>query len=254
MLTNLTAIVLHSFMFNDTKMIAEILTETEGRISCVMKIPRTKSRKNPKNLFQPLSILDLSLEKKPASQLATVKEAHLSLAYSSIPFDAKKLAIAFFIAEFLKVTTRNGQGDPLMFRFIRESLLWLDNAVTGYTNFHLAFLIRMTRFIGIYPNLDNYTQESRFDLENGNFVKRGSGRSFLSIKETAIMHKLMRINYNNMHLFRMTRSERNRCLDTITNFYRIHLPDFGELKTLDILREMADNTKPCVKNDTNHQQ
>ncbi len=254
MFTNLTAIVLHSFMFNDTKLIAEILTETEGRISCVMKIPRTKSRKSPKNLFQPLSILDLSLEKKPASQLTTVKEAHLSLAYSSIPFDAKKLSIAFFIAEFLKTTTRNGQSDPLMFRFIRESLLWLDNAVTGYANFHLAFLIRMTRFIGIYPNLDNYTQESRFNLENGSFARKGSGKSFLSIKETTIMRKLMRINYNNMHLFRMTRSERNRCLDTITDFYRMHLPDFGELKTLDILREMADNTTSYAKSDTNHEE
>ncbi len=252
MLTNSTAIVLHSFMFSDTKMIAEILSETEGRISCVVKIPRTKSSKSPKNLFQPLSILDLSLEKKPSQQLATVKEAHLTLAYSSIPFDARKLSIAFFIAEFLKTATRNGQSDPLMFRFIRESLLWLDNATTNFTNFHLAFLIRMTRFIGIFPNLDNYTSESRFDLENGHFAKRGSGKTFLSVKETTIMHKLMRINYSNMHLFRMSRSERNRCLDTIAAFYRIHLPGFGELKTLDILREMADNTTPYTKNDKNH--
>lgn len=240
---NLSAVVLHSFMFSDTKMIADILTETEGRTSCVVKVPRSKSSRSLRNLFQPLSLLELTVDRKSVRLMPTVKEAHLAYAYSSIPFKADKLSISFFIAEFLKATTRNGQNDPLMFRFVSESLKWLDCTKSGYANFHIAFLIRMTRFAGISPNLSNYTEGCRFDLVNGCFSAQGTGKAFLSAADAATILKLMRMNYGNMRLFRMSRTERNRCLDIIADFYRLHLPEFGELRSLDVLREMSDTER-----------
>ena len=50
----------------------------------------------------------------------------------------------------------------------------------------------------------------------------------------------MRMNYDTMHLFTMSRAERIRCLTIINDYYRLHLPDFPVLKSLEILKELFD--------------
>ena len=51
---------------------------------------------------------------------------------------------------------------------------------------------------------------------------------------------LMRMNYDTMHIFGMNRTERTRCLTIINEYYRLHLPDFPLLKSLDVLKELFD--------------
>ena len=48
----------------------------------------------------------------------------------------------------------------------------------------------------------------------------------------------MRMNYETMHLLTMSRLERNRCLVIMNDYYRLHLPDFPVLKSLDVLKEL----------------
>lgn len=43
-----------------------------------------------------------------------------------------------------------------------------------------------------------------------------------------------------MHLFAMSRAERSRCLELINEYYRLHLPDFPVLKSLEVLKELFD--------------
>ncbi len=57
--------------------------------------------------------------------------------------------------------------------------------------------------------------------------------------EASRINILMRMNYETMHLFAMSRAEpRNRCLTIINDYYRLHLPHFPLLKSLDVLREL----------------
>ena len=46
------------------------------------------------------------------------------------------------------------------------------------------------------------------------------------------------MNYENMHLFSMSRTERNRCMDVVLKYYTIHVPNFPELKSLEVLRSL----------------
>ena len=61
---------------------------------------------------------------------------------------------------------------------------------------------------------------------------------FVRPEEASHIRTLMRMNYETMHLFAMNRMERNRCLDIINEYYRLHLPDFPELKSLPVLQEL----------------
>ena len=55
--------------------------------------------------------------------------------------------------------------------------------------------------------------------------------------EASRIARLMRMDYATMHLFRLSRDERARCLDVILTYYRLHLPDFPELRSVEVLRE-----------------
>ena len=55
-----------------------------------------------------------------------------------------------------------------------------------------------------------------------------------------VFGNLMRMNYETMHLFGMSRAERTRCLTTINDYYSLHLPDFPVLKSLEVLKELFD--------------
>lgn len=235
----ITAIVLRAFAFSDSKLMVDVLSREEGRVSCVVLVGSSKKGKSRRQLFQPMSLLELVVERKSAGSLLVVKDAHISKAFSSIPFDPYKLSISMFVAEFLCRVTMVGAESPLLYDYVCDSVQWLDGSSDGFSNFHLVFMMRLTRFVGVYPNMDGYLDGYCFDMQNGCFVSSAfPGRGYLDAEDSRIMFLLMRMDYGNMHLFRMSHEERNRCLDVVLDFYRLHVPDFGELKSLQVLRDM----------------
>ena len=56
--------------------------------------------------------------------------------------------------------------------------------------------------------------------------------------EAEVISTLMRLNYTNMGHMSLSRNQRNRCLDLILSYYRLHVASFPDLKSLDILREL----------------
>ncbi|MEG0646765.1 MAG: DNA repair protein RecO C-terminal domain-containing protein, partial [Bacteroides sp.] len=112
----------------------------------------------------------------------------------------------------------------------------------GFANFHLVFLMRFSRFLGLYPNLDDYHEGDYFDMLNAGFVSTRPQlhSSFIEPDESKRLIALMRMNYETMHLFTMNRAERARCLVILNEYYRLHLPDFPVLKSLSVLQELFD--------------
>lgn len=217
----------------------DTLSREEGRMSCVLSVGTSKKSKWKRQIFQPLSILELELERKTPGQIAVIKDAHITIPFTSIPFQPYKLTISIFLAEFLSNATRSEQDTALLYDYISESIQWLDSVVEGFSNFHLVFMMRLTKFIGFYPNIEDYSDGCSFDLQNGCFTKLApQQRGFLNPEDTKKMQLIMRMNYETMRLFKMSHADRNRCLDVILDFYRLHVPDFREMKSLPVLRDI----------------
>ena len=99
--------------------------------------------------------------------------------------------------------------------------------------------MRWSRFLGLYPNMEDYISGYYFDLLNSCFVPTPPAHGmFVFPEEASHIRNLMRMNYETMHLFGMNRIERNRCLDIINAYYRLHLTDFPEMKSLRVLQEL----------------
>jgi DNA repair protein RecO (recombination protein O) len=241
MLQKNIGVVLHSTKYNDTSNIVEIYTELSGRASFLVNLPRSKKSAVKSVLFQPLSIIELEADYRPTSTLHRVKEAKSYYPFSSLPYDPYKSAIALFIAEFLYRAVHEETENRPLFAYLVYSIQWLDEQKSGFANFHLVFLMRLSRFLGLYPNLEDYHDGDYFDLQNACFTTRKPfHNSFIQPDEASRLVKLMRMNFDTMHLFEMSRVERSRCLLIIIDYYRLHLPEFPALKSLDILKELFD--------------
>ncbi len=239
MLVKTKAIVLHSFKYGESRMIVDMFTEEAGRLSFIISIPKTSKGRIKKQYFQPMTLLEVECDVRQNVQLQKLKDAHLLTAYTSIPFSPEKLALSLFIAEFLYHALRSEQQDKLLFAYVCDSMQWLDTVEVGFANFHLTFLMRMSRFLGFYPNLDDYVDGCVFDLRTATFsLQVPTHRDFLDSHDSQLIHTLMRMDFPTMHLFQLSHHDRNRITEVLLHYYRLHIPQFPELKSLGVLQEL----------------
>ena len=239
MLIKTEAIVLHSLKYGESRLIIDMFTRQQGRLSFIVSLPKTTKGRMKKQLFQPLTLLDVETDVRPRVQLQKLSDARLSAPFGSIPFEADKLSISLFVAEFLYYALRGEQQNEPLFDYVKSSLQWLDQCEGRFANFHLVFLMRLSRFLGFYPNLEDYTDNCYFDLRESTFLPHPPlHRDFLMPAEAGKLQLMMRMDFPTMHLFRMNRQERQRLLDVALTYYRLHLPDFPELRSLQVLQEV----------------
>ena len=239
MLTKTPAIVLHSLKYGETRLIVDMFTRSHGRLSFIVSLPKSPKGKIKKQFFQPLTLLEIETDVRPRLQLQKLSDVRLLHPFSTIPFEPDKLAISLFVAEFLYYALRGEQQNALLFDYVTDSIQWLDGQEGRFANFHLVFLMRLSRFLGFYPNLDDYAPGNYFDLRESVFCPLPPvHRDFLQPAEAEIVQLMMRMDYPTMHLYRLSHLDRNRLLEVALTYYRLHLPDFPELKSLSVLQEL----------------
>lgn len=233
------ALVLRNVKYGDSRLIVDLFTREQGRIAFAVTVTKSAKGKMKKQFFQPMTLIEVDFDFRPQADLQRLKDVRLSVAYASLTVEPVKLAQSLFVAEFLFYALRSEQRNVPLFDYVADSMQWLDMAMEGYANFHLTFMIRLSRFLGFYPNLDDYVPGCIFDLRASCFtLTYPIHQDFLSVEESARMHLVMRIDYPTMRLFRMTRSDRNRITAILLKYYQIHIPDFPDMKSLEVLQEL----------------
>ena len=239
MLVNTSAIVLHSFKYKENQMIVDMLTEQLGRISFIVRVGKKGSSATKRQFFQPLTLLELAFDYRENVGLQKLNVIKIAHPFNSIFFDPFKCSIALFVAEFLYHATKSEAQTALLHNYIEAGLLWLDSCTGSFANFHLVFMIKLTRFIGFYPNTDGFKEGCIFNLRTGCFEEYSPIHTdYLTPTDSIAMYQLLRSNYNTMHLFEMSHEQRNRCTDIILSYYKLHLPTFAELKSLQVLKDI----------------
>ena len=279
----LRGIVLRTVRYGDTSLIVDLFTESHGRMSFMASTLRAKRSVRSVSFWQPLSMVEFSAELLPnGGKLPRPSDVRTYYNYIDLPFSPIKSTLALFLAEFLSAALREEKENTPLYRYIESSLQWLDlaDSPASIANFHLAFLMHLSRFIGIYPNLDvsgnlnpnpnlnlnpnpplsavnsplstvhcqlstlhsqlsTVNSQLYFDLLAGTYCDRQPSHAhFLRNEEARVLPVLFRMNYPTMHLFRLSRRERQRILHVLNEYYRLHVPGFPELKSLEILQEL----------------
>ena len=239
MIQKTRGIVLHQTRGAMGHLVVTIFTEESGSVAFVVKPSRSKSRRLHANLLRPLSIVELSFDLRPNQSLQRIDDLHVGIAYRSLPYHPVKETVALFLGEFLFYSLRNETCNRPLFTFLCSSLEWLDACDRGLANFHLTLLVRLTRFLGFWPMLEKPEPGLYFDMQSCQYTPvRPPHGAFLTPEEAGLMPLMLRINFPSMHLFRMSREQRNRFLDILEAYYRQRIPNFPELRSRQVLRDL----------------
>lgn len=235
-------IVLRTVRYGDSSLIIDIFTEGRGRQSFIASTSRARRSVRNVSLWQSLSMVEFTSELRPnAGRLPRPNGVRTYYVYADLPFSPVKSTLALFLSEFLCAALREEKENPSLYHYLESSLQWLDvvTAPASVANFHLAFLMHLSRFIGIYPNLEH--PDRYFDLMAGSYCDRQPTHAhFLHGAEAKALPTLFRMDYATAHVFRLSRRERQRILQVLNLYYRLHVPNFPELKSLEVLQEMYD--------------
>ena len=185
-------IVLNQIKYLNNSIIANIFTEKFGRQAFIIKGLRSKKSKIKANLFQPLFLLDMEIYYKMNRNLQSVKEIKNISPFSTIPYDYNKNAMAIFLAEVLYKTIKEEEANINLFEFLFNSIKLFDTLDNKFINFHLLFLINLSRYLGFYPNNNFSEYKVFFDLKNGEFVENDSSHFHIIDKKlSAEFQKLL---------------------------------------------------------------
>lgn len=240
MLHKTEGIVLSTLRYSDRYAITHIYTPDFGPTSYLLPIANSKKAKIKNSLFFPFSLLKMEVEHLPKRDIQKLKDVESLLPLYEICTDMSKVSITFFLSEFLYRVLRESDNNEVTFQFIKNSVETLETANSGVANFHITFMIGLTRFLGIYPNWENDNNEKYFDMLNGGFRQNvPSHTHYLKQGESRYLKYLSRINYANMSKFKLSRDNRNDIINYLLEYYRLHVYDFPKLKSLEVLREMS---------------
>jgi DNA repair protein RecO (recombination protein O) len=236
MLHSTRGIVLKTFKYSENAVIAKIFTEKFGLRSYIIKGISGKKRQGKKPLLQTLSLLNLIVYEKNSANLQNIKEIESAHTYSSIPFDIAKSTIIMFLNEVIYKSIVEEEPNVAMFDFIFDQMIALDGADENIADFHTFFLINFSGFLGFMPHNSYSGQNQYFDLQEGCFVEQKPiHRNFM---DSGLSEKFNQILCRNDQKLFSQSVQRNELLEKIIQYYSLHVPAFGELKSFSILKQV----------------
>ena len=231
-------IVLGYVRYTDDKLIVNAYTEAAGALAFVARRGARRGGRQRAALWQPLTVVELTYDERLRGGLVTLREASIVRPWVDIPYHPHKAAIALFLGEFLGHVLRNEPANAALLRYLQQSLSWLDVARTGFANFHVALLLGLSRHLGFEPNIDGWHEGSFFDLRDAAFCTyRPAHPDYIEGDEAALVPRLLRLGFGQLRRVRLSGAVRSRMLEVIVWFYRLHVPELPEMKSLTVLRD-----------------
>ncbi|WP_395076913.1 DNA repair protein RecO [Flavobacterium sp.] len=235
MLVKTKAIVISSVKYQEKSLIVRCYTLSDGLKSYFVQNPFSNRKSNQKiAYFQPLTLLEIEGVHKNKGTLEYFKEIKLSTSFKSINTNIFKSSIALFLAEILQNCIHEQEQDENLFNYVETALIWLDNH-DEIANFHIIFLLEITKYLGFYPDISEINLPF-FDLSEGIFTAH-QGINSLSEKETSVFKKLLLLKFedNQKNILLI---ERQLLLKIVLNYYFYHIQGFKMPKSLEILTEI----------------
>jgi len=234
MLVTIKAIVLSSVKYSDADLIVKCYTQ-EGLKSYMLKsILKSKKGKLKAAYFQPLTQLELVAKHNIRGSLNFIKEAKVSYPYNSIAFNITKQTIVLFLSEILSKSIHEEEVNKQLFEYIETALIWLDTH-DEVANFHLLFILNLTKHLGFYPEKD-VADSLFFNLEEGCFTNSIPRNDVVTGENLTHLKVLHGINFEGLHELKFNSSTRQAILDILIRYFELHLPGFHKPKSLAILK------------------
>ncbi|MEQ9297687.1 MAG: DNA repair protein RecO [Cyclobacteriaceae bacterium] len=223
MLFKTKGICLSYIKFKETSIIVRIYTRSFGLQSYIVNGLRSTKSKKTLGFFQPLTLLDLVAYHRKETDINRLSEFKIGDTYTTIPFDVRKMSMAIFLSEFMTRVLKEEEEQAEQFDFLYNSLLVLDELDSGYENFHLQLIIKLSRYLG-------------HGLSSARELTAQADTQSSNNKIDAFVDNLIHSNYNE-HLD-ATGAIRSETLELLMGYFENQYDHWSEMKSLKVLGQI----------------
>jgi DNA repair protein RecO (recombination protein O) len=217
MLIKTKGIVFRFTRYGDSSIIVSVFTEHAGLQSYIIKGIRKNKQGNSIALYQPLTMLDMVVYEREGVALNHVREARCRHIYRHIPGNMIRETIAFFLNELMTRSVREQSHPEDLYEFLEGALLQLDGETEPSNDFHLHFMAGLSRHLG-------FGARDTAEITGGKILPddlRNGLQNILEGNKTEISLEV-----------------RREILELLSGFYRDHIENFGQLKSVEVLQEI----------------
>ncbi len=238
MLLKTSGIIIYNTRLAEKKYISKIYTSDFGLQTYTFYVGSSgKSKIKAAHIF-PLNQIEFSFTKKENQEIGSINEINITYQYHELHQNIIKTCLAQFINEVIYKSIHEKEPNDNLFHFLISSLQWLDLQKENVKNFHVYFLLELSRHLGFYPQ-NNYTVvDNIFDLRDGEFKSIAPPHpNYLNAQSSAEFSKLLSLNINTIQNEISTIELRSRILNYLIAFYQLHIHNFKEIKSIGVLQE-----------------
>ncbi|MDR2085116.1 MAG: DNA repair protein RecO [Bacteroidales bacterium] len=235
-------IVLKTFPYSETSCIARVFTPHHGVIPCLIKGIRTKTAKNKLIYFKELSILNLELKKHKNSEFYNVIDVKIDYVYAfymTFSHDINKSCVYLFINELVNKCVKDESQSKELYDYIFSALMEMDNCKLISPDFHVVFTIQLLKYLGLAMNFDNLSRSSVFNIPEGILTESTPEHDlYIPPKYVNIIKGATEQKLNDRIIGCDSNEIRRNILNYLQLYYRYHIPNFKDIKSIVILRKV----------------
>ena len=237
MIASNNCIVLSKIKYRDYDLIVKCYTEEHGIVSYILRgIFKSKKSQTKTIYFQPLSQLRIEENYKHNKSLHNIKEVKFNYVYKTLHTNIYKSSIVLFLADILGSVLNEEEPNKDLYNYISVTLQYLDTE-DQFSNFHLLFLLKLTRFLGFQPEETNYTNPY-FNLESGIFEPSNSSIYSITGENLVLLKRLLGTNFDALSNVKINAKQRQEFLNMLLHYFELHLGGFKKPKSLKVLNEV----------------
>jgi DNA repair protein RecO (recombination protein O) len=207
---------LRTVKYGETSIVVSLFTELFGLQSYMVNGIRQVSKKGASkgSYFQPGALLDMVVYNNELKNLQRIKEYKWAFLFNHLFSDIFKNAVSLFMIELLNKCLKEPEPNNELFYFAEDALLHLDDA--GEEQHYL-------------------------DLQEGVFTKvQPAHTHYLQDREAEVIAHILKVQHpSDLEDLKLNGETRRRILSALELYYALHIPDFGTMKTLPVLREIS---------------
>ncbi len=236
MLHKTRGIVFKTTKYAETSLIVKVFTEKFGIQTYIINGARSTKSKSKAVYYQHGNLLDLVVYYKETGNIMRVNDANFYYSYRSLPFQIVKSSLLLFYIEVINKTIKEQEAYPELFHFLFEIFVELDETNKNTANHHIWFLLALSKYLGFYPSVSDKTF---FDLREGLFTDNiPEHTNYISDSVSTVLRTIINPELKNYDQIKISAVDRRKLLTSLLDYYRLHLPEFGEIRSFQILEEL----------------
>ena len=218
---SIKGIYLKHFPYSETSAIIKVFTQEYGLQSFIAK--GIKKKKGAAAALQPFHLLEIECSYNPNKSLNYAGLIKLQKPPISITRDVRKSMVAIFLTEVLYKCIREEEANSGLYDYISTAISIFDESEFN-ANFHLIFLMGLSRYFGFQPSQPEKPSQKYFSLKEGVFeFPKDIFDYHLSVELSELFRQLIGTKFAAISELKYSNPERKELLGSMVKYYEMQL-------------------------------